>query len=105
MSRLWPLGLVWPLQGTPTYRLHVVDEDGSIDEDFPELDEGVHIGSVGVDRFALCQDGSDAATLFVEMPPEVVNLPAAERKGLTDVEIKCMWPGDKGGAFSVTVHA
>lgn len=95
-----------PMTGSPpSYELRITDEEGNVDEDFPELDMGVHIGSVGATRFALCNAGSDEPVLYVNVPEALAGLPTKERNEVSDMELTCEYAGPKQAAFTVSLSS
>jgi hypothetical protein len=50
------------------YFLMVAGDDGNVDEDFPEVDAGVPISEVGVDKFVMCERGSELPVLRLCIP-------------------------------------
>lgn len=62
------------------YEIRIVDEsDGSVDVDFPPVDHGACLTSVGVERFALSDAATDALILGFRIrlqPPEIPDAPA-----------------------------
>ena len=56
------------------YYLMVADEEGQVDDDFPEIDPSVPISSVGVDKFVLCDRHSDTPVLRLCIPEAALDI-------------------------------
>jgi hypothetical protein len=52
----------------------VADEEGQVDDDFPEIDPSVPISSVGVDKFVLCDRHSDTPVLRLCIPEAALDI-------------------------------
>ncbi|CAE7926846.1 unnamed protein product, partial [Symbiodinium sp. KB8] len=66
-----------PATGT-RFALHVAEDDGSVDTDFPELDPNASITSVGVNQFVLCAGGLSKTMFLLNIPSDLVVLHACE---------------------------
>lgn len=75
-------------EGAPVFDLRIIDDDGEIDEDFPVLDTGVHIASVGVSRFAVVPQGGEEIALYVQLPEEL-DLDMLRSGELGSLELEC----------------
>ena len=56
------------------YYLMVADDDGHVDDDFPEIDPNVPISSVGVDKFVLCERETESPVLRLCIPEAALDI-------------------------------
>jgi hypothetical protein len=52
----------------------VADDDGHVDDDFPEIDPNVPISSVGVDKFVLCDRATENPVLRLCIPEAALDI-------------------------------
>lgn len=79
------------------YFLMVAGDDGNVDEDFPEVDAGVPISEVGVDRFVMCERGSELPVLRLCIPELALgqkhsHLLAAGAAAAAELSVSCTVP-------------
>ena len=75
------------------YDLRIADDDGMPDGDYPSIDAGVAITSVGVDRFVMCDIATDVPVLRVTIPAGAVQLRVCEAGGeAPELNITCYLP-------------
>ena len=65
-----------------------------MDADFPEIDGGVPIASVGVDKFVMCERGTDRPVLRLCIPEAALTLRAIERElgPSAELSVSCTVP-------------
>jgi hypothetical protein len=90
-------GVQFSLRGFPTdaskYDLRIAEDDGSVDADFPPVDYGVPITSVGVDKFVLCESATDKAVLRVCIPSQTVQFRMCEaEESPLELQLTCYPP-------------
>ena len=70
------------------------DDEGNVDADFPEIDGGVPIASVGVDKFVMCERGTDRPVLRLCIPEAALTLRAIERElgPSAELSVSCTVP-------------
>jgi len=78
-----------------------------VDADFPEIDGSVPIASVGVDKFVMCERGTDRPVLRLCIPEAALTLRAIERElgPSAELSVSCTVPqqlqlGARGGGGS-----